>query len=46
MLQALGAATILKSQYPSGEVAVRDLETGKLTDVTTWHDTHSVTEDD
>jgi hypothetical protein len=46
MLRALGAAIILKSQYPSGEVAVRDLETGGLTEVTTWHDTHAVTERD
>jgi hypothetical protein len=31
MLTAMGAATILKSQNPSSEVAVRDLQTDQLT---------------
>jgi hypothetical protein len=30
MLTAMGAATILKSQNPAGQVAVRDLRTGEL----------------
>ena len=31
MLTAMGAATFLKSQNPSSNVAVRDLQTDKLT---------------
>lgn len=31
MLTAMGAATFLKSQNPSGRVAVRDLQTGHVT---------------
>jgi hypothetical protein len=31
MLTAMGATTFLKSQNPSGRVAVRDLQTGHLT---------------
>ena len=31
MLTAMGAATFLKSQNPSGRVAVRDLQTCHLT---------------
>jgi hypothetical protein len=34
MLTAMGAARLLKHQWPSSKVAVRDLQTGQLLPVT------------